>query len=28
MVAYLRASGNKVPGLYGPNYEESQAMRG
>ncbi|MEI2737264.1 MAG: DinB family protein [Chitinophagaceae bacterium] len=28
MVANLRASGNKVPGLYGPNYEESQAMRG
>ena len=28
MVAHLRASGNKVPGLYGPNYEESQAMRG
>lgn len=23
MVAHLRASGNKVPGLYGPNYEES-----
>ena len=28
LVAHLRASGNKVPGLYGPNYEESQAMRG
>ena len=27
LVAHLRASGNKVPGLYGPNYEESQAMR-
>lgn len=26
MIAHLRASGNKVPGLYGPNYEESQAM--
>jgi uncharacterized damage-inducible protein DinB len=26
MVAYLRASGNRVPGLYGPTYEESQAM--
>lgn len=25
MVAHLRASGNKVPGLYGPNYEESQS---
>ncbi len=24
MVAYLRASGNKVPGLYGPTYEEMQ----
>lgn len=24
MIAYLRASGNKVPGLYGPTYEESQ----
>lgn len=28
LVAHLRASGNQVPGLYGPNYEESQAMRG
>lgn len=26
LVAYLRASGNKVPGLYGPTYEESQGM--
>ncbi|MDZ4810592.1 MAG: hypothetical protein SGI96_20325 [Bacteroidota bacterium] len=26
MVAHLRASGNKVPGMYGPTYEESQAM--
>lgn len=24
LVAHLRASGNKVPGLYGPTYEESQ----
>ena len=24
MVAHLRASGNTPPGLYGPNYEESQ----
>lgn len=23
MIVYLRASGNKVPGLYGPTYEES-----
>ena len=28
LVAHLRASGNKVPGLYGPTYEESQAMAG
>ncbi len=27
LVVYLRSSGNKVPGLYGPTYEESQAMR-
>lgn len=27
MIVYLRATGNKVPGLYGPNYEESLAMR-
>jgi len=26
LIAHLRASGNKVPGLYGPTYEESQAM--
>jgi uncharacterized damage-inducible protein DinB len=26
LVAHLRASGNKVPSLYGPTYEESQAM--
>lgn len=25
LVAHLRAAGNTVPGLYGPNYEESQA---
>lgn len=28
LVAHLRACGNTVPGLYGPNYEESQRMRG
>lgn len=28
LIAHLRATGNKVPGLYGPNYEESQAMQG
>ncbi len=28
LVAHLRASGNKVPGMYGPTYEESQAMMG
>jgi uncharacterized damage-inducible protein DinB len=27
MVTYLRASGNKPPGLYGPTYEESMSMR-
>jgi uncharacterized damage-inducible protein DinB len=27
LVAYLRASGNTVPGLFGPTYEESMAMR-
>lgn len=26
LVAHLRASGNKVPGMYGPTFEESQAM--
>ncbi len=26
LVAHLRASGNTVPGLYGPTYEEFQAM--
>lgn len=25
MIVYLRATGNKVPGLYGPTYEESKA---
>lgn len=24
MISHLRATGNKVPGLYGPNFEESQ----
>jgi uncharacterized damage-inducible protein DinB len=27
LVAYLRASGNKVPGLYGASFEEQQAMQ-
>lgn len=26
LVAHLRSTGNTVPGLYGPTYEESQAM--
>jgi uncharacterized damage-inducible protein DinB len=26
LVAHLRATGNKIPGLYGPSYEESQVM--
>ena len=26
LVAHLRSTGNKVPGLYGPNYEESQGQ--
>jgi uncharacterized damage-inducible protein DinB len=26
MIVYLRATGNKVPGLYGPTYEESKGM--
>ena len=26
LVAHLRATGNTIPGLYGPTYEESQAM--
>lgn len=25
MIVYLRATGNKVPGLYGPTYEDEQA---
>ena len=27
LVVYLRASGNKVPGLYGPTYEDSLAAK-
>lgn len=27
LIAHLRASGNKVPSLYGPNYEESQKQQ-
>ncbi len=27
MIVYLRATGNKVPGLYGPTYEESQGAK-
>ncbi len=27
LVVYLRATGNRVPGLYGPTYEDSQAMQ-
>lgn len=27
MVAYLRANGKPVPGLYGPSYEEAMAMQ-
>ncbi len=27
IVAYLRAAGQKVPGLYGPSYEEQEAMK-
>ncbi|MBD0833429.1 DinB family protein [Aestuariibaculum sediminum] len=26
LIAHLRATGNQVPSLYGPNYEESQAI--
>ena len=26
LVAHLRATGNTIPGLYGPTYEESQVM--
>ncbi len=28
MIVYLRSTGNKVPGMYGPTYEESMAMKG
>ncbi len=28
MIVYLRSTGNKVPGLYGPTYEQSQAQLG
>ena len=27
LISHLRATGNKVPGLYGPSYEESQQMK-
>ena len=27
LIVYLRATGNKVPGLYGPAYEEQMAMQ-
>lgn len=27
MIVYLRATGNKVPGLYGPTYEDDPAIR-
>jgi len=27
MVVYLRATGNKVPGMYGPTYEESKGKQ-
>lgn len=27
MIVYLRATGNKVPGMYGPTYEESLEMK-
>jgi len=27
LVVYLRATGNKVPGMYGPTYEDSQAAK-
>jgi uncharacterized damage-inducible protein DinB len=26
MIVYLRATGNKVPGMYGPTYEESRGL--
>lgn len=28
MIVYLRATGNKVPGMYGPTYEDSLKARG
>ena len=28
LIVYLRATGNKVPGLYGPTYEESKKFAG
>lgn len=27
MIVYLRATGNKVPGMYGPTYEQSQGKQ-
>ena len=27
LIVYLRGSGNKAPGLYGPTYEESQGIK-
>lgn len=27
MIVYLRATGNKVPGMYGPTYEDSEGMK-
>ena len=27
LISHLRANGNKVPSLYGPNYEEAQQMQ-
>ena len=27
MIVYLRSTGNKVPSIYGPTFEESQAMQ-
>ncbi len=27
MIVYLRATGNRVPGLYGPTYEDSRASK-
>lgn len=28
LISHLRATGNKVPSLYGPNFEESQQING